>query len=52
MASKAKTNTKYGSDSNGTNLGFEAAMWAAADKMRNKSKTLICRCCIRRYLLC
>jgi type I restriction enzyme M protein len=33
MARKAKA--KYGSAPNGANLGFEATMWAAADKLRN-----------------
>ena len=33
MARQAKA--KYGSAPNGANLGFEATMWAAADKLRN-----------------
>ena len=35
MARKVKSKTKYGNDSNGATLGFEATMWAAADKMRH-----------------
>ena len=46
MARKAKRKAKYGNDSNGANLGFEATLWAAANKMRNKSKILIPRRCI------
>ena len=51
MARKAKRKAKYGNDSNGANLGFEATMWTAADKMLNRSKTLIPRRFTGRYLL-
>ena len=31
----ARRKAKYSTNGNGANLGFEAALWAAADKMRN-----------------